>query len=210
MKYSEYKYLYLSDLYRITGDVKLYSFIYQLLLGESYKYIFWLRTCTYAKSVPWLKYTLYPIARLIRHRLTYKFGITMYTETSIGSGFNISHFGDIVVNGSAVIGKNCTLSNGVTIGQKNRGKYQGFPVIGDNVYIGPGAKIIGGIKIGNNVAIGGNCVLTHDVPDNSVVVGIPGKVISQEGSAGYVNNTDYDDLISCLLKDVKKSNASQR
>ena len=65
-----------------------------------------------------------------------------------------------------------------------------------NIYIGPGAKIVGAVRIGNNVAIGANCVVTKDVPDNSVVVGIPGKVISQKGSTGYVIRTDYDDNIN--------------
>ena len=75
-------------------------------------------------------------------------------------------------------------------------KKKGSPIIGDNVYIATGAKIIGAIKIGNNVAIGANCVVTKDIPDNAVVVGVPGKVISYEGSKGYVNNTDYDSFLT--------------
>jgi len=91
-----------------------------------------------------------------------------------------------------VIGKNCNISHQVTLGIANRGTHKGVPIIGDNVYIGPGAKIIGDINIGNNVAIGANCVVTKDVPDNAVVVGVPGKVISYEGSMGYVNKTNYE------------------
>jgi serine O-acetyltransferase len=83
----------------------------------------------------------------------------------------------------------------VTLGEANRGDRRGCPVLGDNVYIGPGAKIVGAVRIGNDVAIGANCVVTKDVPDHSVVVGIPGRVISQEGSAGYVNRTDYEGRI---------------
>ena len=100
------------------------------------------------------------------------------------------------MNGESIIGKNCNISQGVTLGQANRGRNKGYPILGDNIYIGPGAKIVGAVKIGNNVAIGANCVVTRDIPDNSVVVGIPGKVISQEGAKGYVNNTDYEDKIS--------------
>lgn len=84
------------------------------------------------------------------------------------------------------------LSQQVTIGVVNRGKMKGYPTIGDNVYIGPGAKVIGNVHVGNNVAIGANCVVTKDVPDNAVVVGIPGQVISYEGSTGYINKTDYE------------------
>ena len=129
------------------------------------------------------------------HKQTYKLGISIPASTEIDSGFYIGHFGGIVVNGKSVIGKNCNISQGVTLGQANRGKNKGYPTLGDNVYIGPGAKIVGAIKIGNNVAIGANCVVTKDIPDNSVVVGIPGKVISQDGATGYINMTDYENMI---------------
>lgn len=196
MKYSEYKYLILSDLYRITGNVKFISLLFHIVLGGSYKYNFWMRTCRYTRANPLLKYTVYPIARFMLRHLTYKFGISILPSTEIGSGFYIGHFGGIVINEMSVIGKNCNISHGVTLGQANRGKNEGYPTLGDNIYIGPGAKIIGSVRIGNNVAIGANCVVTKDIPDNSVVVGIPGKVISQEGSKGYVNRTDYYDKIS--------------
>ena len=99
-----------------------------------------------------------------------------------------------------IIGSNCNLSHGVTIGVTRRGDKMGVPIIGDNVYIGPGAKIIGRVNIGNNAAIGANCVVTKDVPDFGVVVGIPGKVISYEGSQGYINKTDYDTSLNEKLK----------
>lgn len=192
MKYSEYKYLVLSDLYRITGNVRLAACLRHVFFGQAYEYVFWMRTCCFLKSTPLLRYSAYPVAWLILNHLTYKLGISIPLTTKIGSGFYIGHFGGIVVNAKSVIGRNCNISQGVTLGQANRGKNKGYPTLGDNVYIGPGAKIVGAVTIGNNVAIGANCVVTKDVPDNSVVVGIPGRVISQEGSAGYVNRTDYD------------------
>jgi serine O-acetyltransferase len=124
--------------------------------------------------------------------LTYKLGISIPYTTSIGSGFYIGHFGGIVVNEKSVIGRNCNISHGVTLGVANRGRNKGCPTIGDNVYIGPGAKIVGAVRVGSNVAIGANCVVTRDIPDGSVVVGVPGRVISHQGSAGYVCRTDYD------------------
>lgn len=196
MTFSEYKYLVFSDLYRITGDVKLTSLMRNVFSGEAYQYNFWMRTCRYTKQNSVLRYTVYPFARMMLNHLTYKLGISICPFTEIGSGFYIGHFGGIVINSKSVIGKNCNISHGVTLGQANRGKNQGYPVLGDNVYIGPGAKIVGAVKIGNNVAIGANCVVTKDIPDDSVVVGIPGKVISQEGAAGYINRTDYEDKIS--------------
>ncbi len=194
MHFQNYKYLIYSDLYRITGQtVTLSALLKNIFNGEEgFKYIFWMRTCRYTKSKPYLKYTIYPLAKSIRKHLRFKYGIVIPVDTQIGSGFYIGHFGGIVVNKESIIGKNCNLSHGVTLGQSNRGKNKGCPALGDNIYIGPGAKIVGSVKIGNNVAIGANCVVTKDIADNSVVAGIPGKVISQNGAEGYINNTDYD------------------
>ena len=91
----------------------------------------------------------------------------------------------------AIIGKNCNISHGITIGVINTGNKKGCPVIGDNVYIGPGAKIIGRIMIGNNSAISPNSVVTNDVPDNATVVAIPPRMVFLNGSKGYINKTDY-------------------
>lgn len=68
-------------------------------------------------------------------------------------------------------------------------------MIGDDVYIGPGAVIVGKVAVGNRVAVGANCVVLADVPDDGVVVGVPGRVISSAGSTGYVGKTDYDRLL---------------
>lgn len=195
MTFREYRFLILSDLYRATGNVKTTTLVWQILTGGSFKYNFWMRTCFYTRNKVLLKYSIYPFAKFLLYRLTYRQGISIPFNTTIGSGFYIGHFGGIVVNGKSVIGKNCNISQGVTLGQSNRGKNKGYPVLGDNIYIGPGAKIIGAVKIGNDVAIGANCVVTKDIPDHSVVVGIPGKVISQEGAKGYVTRTDYENKL---------------
>lgn len=125
--------------------------------------------------------------------MIYKLGIDIPPETKIGSGLYIGHFGGIIVNEKTIIGKNCNISQGVTMGKANRGENEGYPTLGDNIYIGPGAKIVGAVTIGNNVAIGANCVVTKNIPDDSVVVGVPRKIISQKGSKGYVNRTNYED-----------------
>jgi serine O-acetyltransferase len=195
MTFREYRYLVKSDLYRISDRTGTGALLTHVLRGSAFKYNFWMRTCAYARSHPFLRHTVYRVARPMLTHYTYKFGISIPFETRIGSGFYIGHFGGIVVNEHCVIGKNCNISHGVTLGVSNRGAMQGCPVIGDNVYIGPGAKIIGAVKVGNHAAVGANCVVTKDVPDHAVVVGIPGRVISQEGSAGYVNRTDYEGKI---------------
>lgn len=195
MSFSKFKYLVKSDLYRFYGKVSIFLFLKYFIFVPEYKYCFWMRLTSYLKQHWLFGYSLYYISRAILHHYKCKYGITIPFDTKIGSGFYIGHFGQIVVNRNAVIGKNCNLSQGVTIGVANRGLRKGCPTIGDNVYIGPGAKLFGNINVGNNVAIGANCVVTKDIPDNSVVVGIPGKVISSKGSDGYVENTDYGEYL---------------
>lgn len=105
--------------------------------------------------------------------------------TDLGTG---AHFAEpprlvhglngIIIHHRAKIGKKCVIHQQVTIGSNGRG---GVATIGENCFIGAGAKIIGGIIIGNNVKIGANAVVTKDVPDNCVVVGIPAKIIKKDG-----------------------------
>lgn len=195
LTFSHYKYLVFSDLYRITRENKYSVLIRNVLFGESFKYIFWMRTCRFLCEKKWLKYSLYPIGLFMLNHYRYKLGISIPFSADIGSGFYIGHFGGIFVYPKCKIGKNCNLSQGVTIGNVPRGKNKGYPTIGENVYIGPGAKIIGCIKVGNRAAVGANCVVTKDIPENAVVVGVPAKIISYDGSECYVRNTDYDGKI---------------
>ena len=194
MNFSEYRFLVRSDLYRYEGKVDIGVFLRNFFYEPGFKYSFWMRTHAYLKQHKVLRFGISNLVGLILMRCTYKYGLSIPSTTQIGRGFYIGHFGGIVVNPNSIIGKDCNISHGVTLGQANRGKRKGCPVIGDNVYIGPGAKIVGNVKIGDNVAIGANCVVTKDIPNNAVVVGIPGKVISYKGSLGYVDNTDYGEI----------------
>jgi serine O-acetyltransferase len=94
-------------------------------------------------------------------------------KTNIGPGFVILHSFGIVINSSVRAGKNLTLEHGVTIGsEKNQN-----PIIGDNVFIGAGAKIIGPVSIGSDVKIGANAVVIHDLPNGATAVGVPARVV---------------------------------
>jgi serine O-acetyltransferase len=179
-----------SDLYRYNGRRGPREFLYNLLLNPGFKYslIMRLTKYSYGKKVLFIPWVIFFI--ILRHYQS-KYGIQIPFHAKIGKGFYIGHFNSIVVSNEATIGDNCNISHDVTIGRKNRGPMKGFPVIGNNVYIAPGAKIIGLVRIGNNVVIGSNAVVTRDVPDNAVVVGIPARIISYDGSKDYVNNTDY-------------------
>jgi serine O-acetyltransferase len=103
-------------------------------------------------------------------------GISLPASAQIGKGFYVGHFGKIILHSDVKMGENCSIGPGVLIGTKGVG-HKGVPVIGNNVYIGTGAKVLGNIKIGNNVKIGANSVVIKDVPDGATVVGIPGKVV---------------------------------
>lgn len=102
-------------------------------------------------------------------------GIELPCEVELGPGFVIDHFGGIVVSGYAKFGANCRLRNGVVVGLKNV-EEPIAPVFGDNVDIGAGAKVLGPIRIGNNVRIGANAVVLRDVPDDHVAVGVPATI----------------------------------
>lgn len=150
------------------------------------RFSFWMRFCAALRG-KWMWLPAYAIALKRFNYYKYKYGMSIPFVTNIGKGFYIGHFGCIVVNPGAIIGNNVNISQGVTIGAANRGDNAGVATIGDGVYIAPGVKIIGAVRIGNNVAIGANAVVTHDVPDNAVVAGVPARIISMDGAKGYVN-----------------------
>ena len=126
---------------------------------------------------------LLPLYFLLNQRLKSKWGIQIPLSAQIGEGFYIGHFGGITIASDAIIGKNVNISQLVTIGESGQGDKAGAPTIGNDVYIGAGAKVIGKIKVGNNVKIGANAVIYKDIPENAVVVSYPGyKIISHKGN----------------------------
>jgi serine O-acetyltransferase len=176
-----------SDLFRYRRQ-GFSDFLIAYYKKPGFCFTFWMRLASFFLTKKILR-PCFLIAEFQHHRLGIKYGICIPCDTPIGPGLYIGHHGGIVVNDEATIGANCNLSQGITIGMSVRGDRKGCPVLGDRVYVGPGAVIIGKINIGNDVAIGANCVVTKNVKDNSVVVGIPSKVISFNGSEGYINHT---------------------
>ncbi len=190
MNFRQYRDYVLSDLYRYCGVKSKREFWRAYFLIPGFKYTFWLRTARFLKG-NLLLVPLYVVSRFLLNRLKYKFGIDIPYNTSIGTGLYIGHFGGIVVSDRAQIGNNCNINQGVTVGTTFGGRYPGTPKIGDYVYMGPGSFIIGGIEVGSNVAIGANTVVNKSVSDNGVVVGQAGELVSFQGAAQYVINTDY-------------------
>ena len=117
------------------------------------------------------------IARIISEKAKRKTGIEIHPGATIGKNLFIDHGMGVVIGETCVIGDNVTLLHGVTLGGTGKEKGKRHPTIGNNVFIGSGAKILGNITIGNNVKIGANSVILESIPDNVTVVGIPGKII---------------------------------
>lgn len=160
--------------------------------------------CMFLDAAPGVKFSI--IFRLCQHyrrknrllffffyiwlrKLKFAYGFDISYRTQIGKGLYIGHFGGIVIHGDTIIGDNCNLSQGITIGVLNRGPNSGIPKIGNQVFIGPGAVILGGITIANEVLIGANAVVNFNVPEQAVVAAPAATVISNRGTAGYVTNT---------------------
>ena len=109
-------------------------------------------------------------------------GVELPCEVVIGRNFVIDHFGGIVVSGYARFGDDCRIRNGVVVGLKNVDEPIA-PVFGNNVDIGTWAKVLGSIRIGNDVIIGANAVVLVDVPDNSLAVGVPAIIKARQPAA---------------------------
>ena len=137
-----------------------------------YKYLKWLRICRYF----YLKNfkILGGISRIIKNIYGNKFGFDFKYNVCLGNGYTISHNTGVIFMAEGA-GDNLIFRNFVVVGESVPGG--GSPTIGNNVMFGTGCKVLGHIKVGSNVVIGANAVVTHDIPDNSVVVGIPAKVI---------------------------------
>jgi serine acetyltransferase len=115
--------------------------------------------------------------RFLYRRARNLYGIELPYSAQIGQGVIIEHQHGIVVHGNAVIGNNCIIRQGVTIGNRYMDKPTEAPVIGNNVNIGAGAKLLGKITIGDNVNIGANAVVIHDVLGGSIYVGFPQQTV---------------------------------
>lgn len=129
------------------------------------------------------------IYELRRMHLANKTQIQIPSRTQIGEGFYIGHCGRIIIHPDVKIGKNVNIATGVTIGQENRGVRQGVPTISDNCWIGTNAVVVGNIKIGSDVLIAPLTYVNFDVPDHSIVIGNPGKIIYRENATeAYICN----------------------
>ena len=121
----------------------------------------------------------YLTSKIYYKHLEHKTGIQVPLGTQVGEGLRFFHHDCIIIAQTAKIGKNASIHQGVTIGRVFNGPYAGVPIIGNNVVIFAGAKVLGNIHVGDGAVIGANAVVTTNVPANCVVAGVPAKIISE-------------------------------
>lgn len=144
------------------------------------------------------------VARLISQISRFFTGIEIHPGAQIGRRFFIDHGMGVVIGETCEIGDNVTIFQGVTLGGTGKEKGKRHPTIKDNALIATGAKVLGSITIGENSKVGAGSVVLHDVPDHSTVVGIPGKIVIQNGEKirKDLDHHKLPDPISELLKDM--------
>jgi serine O-acetyltransferase len=135
---------------------------------------------------------MYFLGRFLSHVGRFLTGIEIHPGAVIGRAFFIDHGMGVVIGETAEVGDNVTLYHGVTLGGTTWQKGKRHPTLGNNVVIGTGAKILGPVVIGDNTRVGANSVVISDIPSNSVVVGIPGKVVFRvEGEKRIALDTEF-------------------
>lgn len=173
-----------SDCFRYSGADSASALFKTRIIQGGLKYSSLLRKAEEHRSGPlhyWYRFRLL--------RLSKKTGFQIGYGAQIGAGLFIGHRGIVIVNAEARLGSNVNLSPGVLIGQENRGRFTGVPQLGNSVWVGANAVIVGGIHIGNDVLIAPNSYVNFDVPDHSIVIGNPARIIHRENATdGYCHN----------------------
>jgi len=145
-------------------------------------------------------------ARFMSHIARFLTGIEIHPAARLGPGLFIDHGMGVVIGETAEVGENVTLLQGVTLGGTSLKREKRHPTLGNNVVVGAGAKIIGGFKIGDGSRIGAGSVVVREVPPNSVVVGVPGRVTYRDGQrvAGAIDldQTDLPDPVSKAIEQL--------
>lgn len=186
LKHDIYRYFYPDDEtsgISLSQKLRIVFFTQAVWAITMYRFMRWV---VFECRLPVIRGVLKTIGNILSFAVQTLTGICIDTHCEIGPGLYIGHFGGIFIHKDVKMGKFCNISQGNTIGTSGRGDRRGAPRIGDFVYIGAGAKVIGKIEVGNNVAIGANAVVTKDLPDNAVAAGIPARVVSMKASRDFI------------------------
>ena len=169
--------LFRDDYYRMTGQQWSCKSVIYMMLRYDLRYLKHIRS--HRRGL------IYKLADLKYNR---RYGLEVLSS-NIGPGLYIGHGHNINVNPSAVIGKNCNLNKGCTVGAENRGIRKGAPVLGDMVWVGSNAVVVGKVNIGDDVLIAPNAYVNFDVPSHSIVIGNPARIIPcQYATRDYICN----------------------
>jgi len=144
----------------------------------------------------------YFLARWISQRGARKTGIEIHPGAQIGNGFFIDHGIGVIIGETTIIGNNVTLYQGVTLGGTGKEQGKRHPTVGDNVMISAGAKVLGSFTIGENSKIGAGSVVLEEVPPNSTVVGVPGRVVKRANQSYPRDDMDQCNLPDPVLEDI--------
>lgn len=136
---------------------------------------------TYRKAHWFYQHDMKFIARYLSQRARHKTGIEIHPAAQIGRGLFIDHGMGVVIGETTVIGDNCTLYQGVTLGGTGKDHGKRHPTLGDNVMIGAGAKVLGPFRVGDNARVAAGAVVLDEVPDNATAVGVPARVVRLNG-----------------------------
>ena len=171
------------DLYRFNGRRGRRALLDTALRKVEFRYMVYYRWYQSGR--------LRPLARLLLHRICRATLNDIGWKATLGKGFVIVHSGGIAINNEVVIGDNCTVYHGATVGMEFRGKRRGNPSLGNRVWIGSNATIVGNIAVGDDVLIAPGAFVNFDVPSHSIVVGNPARVIPRPNATeGYITNAE--------------------
>lgn len=178
-----------ADVYRYRASTSLRAFLSAWWSEPGFRFTWYLRKVAHyhprRKSIHAVAY-LYN--RILLNHYRFRYGFDISPQTAIGPGFYLGHFGGVVISPFAVIGANVNVNQRATIGATSRGPNRGAPVLEDRVWIGAGSFVVGKVRVGHDSLIAPGSYVNFDVEPHSLVLGNPGKCVSQRGSAGYINN----------------------
>lgn len=149
-------------------------------------------------------------ARWVSQRSVRKTGIEIHPGARIGKGFFIDHGNGVIIGETTIIGDNVTLYQGVTLGGTGKERGKRHPTLGNNIMVGAGAKVLGSCTIGDNCKVGAGSVVLSDVPPNSTVVGVPGRIVrryNMEMSQDMLNQIDLPDPVREDITVLQRSNS---
>lgn len=177
-----------ADAFRVAGDSSIWTIFMLALSTRTFRPVLTLRLCQWSAS---RCRVANPFVRVLHRWMQVRAGMDLPSTLCVGPGLILVHGWGLVVNGKARLGANVTLFNGVVIGRKDRitagERESAYPVIGNEVWIGPHAIIIGGISIGDGAIVAPGSVVTKDVPPHSVVAGNPATIRKENAQPDVFN-----------------------